>query len=100
MSRRTGVLCQSSGHVADTSSSPSIRGRAKHLECDGKTEEHLEKRRFYSRAIRVQSGASTTRTGDCGPARTDGGGGIQAADEAQGVETKCWARSCSETCGR
>lgn len=99
MSRRTDVLCHSGGHITDPRGSPHIRGKGnvKHLECGGNTEEHLEKRWFNSRALAVQIGTPTTSTEERGQTvpRTEKRG-VQAAEEAQGAETKSWVRRCRE----
>lgn len=55
----------------------------KHLECGGDTEEHLEKRRFYSGALTVQTGTSYGERGRAVQKKAD-----HAADDAQGAETK------------
>lgn len=78
----------------DTRGSPHIRGKGKknvkHLECGGNTKEHLEKRRFDSSALTVQTGTPTTRTGNEDGLFLVQKKGVQATDEAQGAETKSW----------
>lgn len=61
-----GQMCfTTTAAISGTRGSPHIRGKGnvKHLTCGGNTKEHLAKRRFYSRALTVQTGTPTTRTG-------------------------------------
>lgn len=70
-----------------------FKKNVKHLQCGGHTKQRLIKRPFCSRALAVQTGTPTKWT--------DQETGVQAADEAQGAETKTWDWSCSkkQKCG-